>query len=35
MNVIKDMTHKDLINISEEEFKNNYNNILSKIENDK
>ena len=35
MNVIKDMTHKDLINITEEEFKNNYNNILSKIENDK
>ena len=35
MNVIKDMTHKDLINISEEEFKNNYNNILYKIENNK
>ena len=35
MNVIKDMTHKDLINISEEEFNNNYNDILSKIENEK
>ena len=35
MNVIKDMTHKDLINITEEEFNNNYNSILSKIENEK
>ena len=31
MNVIKDMTYKDLINITEEEFEKNYNDILSSL----
>ena len=31
MNVIKDMTYKDLINITKEEFEKNYNDILSSL----
>ena len=33
INVIKDMTYKDVINISQEEFEKNYNDILLSINN--